>query len=133
VTELARLYARSDTAIFIVGHDTELCATMLGLLRAPGTLSPSAAALFENIWGIYKNYYARGGAAFGALVHSRMKARGPVTGMCGADQVAKMTEILSLKARSITRADLTPIFVDHIFETAAASAAAELSATKGSA
>ena len=131
--DFKRICAGSDTVIFIVGKDTDLCTTMLDLLRAPGMLSPSAAAVFETGWSIYEKQYAADGGAFGALIHRWLKKRGPVLAMGHADQVPIITRMLILKARSITRRDLTPTFADRIFEAAATAVSAELSATEGNA
>jgi hypothetical protein len=103
------------------------------VIRAPGRLSPAAIDVFESAWGMYLSRYATGGGPIGVLLHRGMRKRGPVIAMGESTEVSRITELLTLKARAISRSDLTPLIVDTVFETTARAVAAELSASLGSA
>lgn len=126
-----RLCAGCDTAIFITRYDSGLCAELLAMIRAPGMLSASAAAVFESAWRIYLSRYATAGGPIGVLVHHQMRRCGPVLAMGEPTAVARITELLILKARALTRSNLTPLIIDAEFDTTARSVAAELSAAEG--
>lgn len=129
--DFARLCADCDTVILITRHDSELCAELLSMIRAPGRLSSNAAAIFEAAWRLYLSRYAVVGGPIGVLIHRQMRKRGPVLAMGKSTEVRRIAEMLTLKARTITRSASTPLIVDAVFETTARSVAAELSATLG--
>jgi hypothetical protein len=128
---LERICAGCDMAIFITRHDTALCAELLAVIRAPGWLSSNAATVFESGWRMYLARYAAAGGPIGILIHNKMRERGPVLAMGESTEVGRITELLTLKARTITRSEFTPLIVDAVFETTARNVAAELSATVG--
>ncbi len=128
---LNRHIENADAAIFIVGHNTPRCAQMLRCVRSACTLHERAAASFEAGWSLYQDHYAKDGGAFGVLIHSRLRERGPVMAMGLASEVARVASVLSLKAREISRRDLTPLAVDDIFLATVRAVVAELSHTVG--
>jgi hypothetical protein len=123
----------ADTAIFLVSHNSELCCAMLKTMRSPGTLSSGASSTFEAAWRLYKDKFADNGGVFGALIHGRLRAVGPVMAMGHCTEAARLAEMLSLKAREITRTTLTPIMTEKALEAAVAGVVAKLAHVEGSA
>jgi hypothetical protein len=124
---------RSDTLVFIVKSGTNLSAQLLGLLRTPDFLEPTAAARFENGWTRYLTDYAGAGGVFGALISPHMKTLGPILAMGEVDQLANLTRTLSLRAREITRRNFTPIMYEKEFESTVRAVSAELTMSEGNA
>jgi hypothetical protein len=131
--EVKRLCAdgRTDTLIFIVSRNTNLCAQLLGVLRSPDILETSGAARFELGWSLYEKQYAGAGGVFGALLCRGMKKNGPIMLMGEADQLAFIAKTLSLRARELTRGTLTPIYFERAFEATVHTVTAEISLQEG--
>jgi hypothetical protein len=126
-------FENADTAIMIVTAGSPTSTDMLNIMRSPGTLSSTASALFESMWRAFELKFAKDGGVFGALIHGRLHAVGPVIMMGRRREVALIAEILTLRARELTRRSLTPIIMDEDIEATVATVVAELSEVEGSA
>jgi hypothetical protein len=127
-----RHFENADTAIMIVTAGSPLCESMLKIMRSPGTLSSSASRTFEAAWGLYVRQYAPEGGVFGALIHGRLRAVGPVMIFGLNTEAARIARFLSLKAREITHTSLTPVMTDPAFESTVSAVVAELTHAEGS-
>jgi hypothetical protein len=131
MTTSNRHFKDADTAIMIVIAGSPLCVSMLKTMRSPGTLSSGASSTFEAAWRIYKETYAANGGVFGVLIHGRLRAVGPVVVMGLCAEVATVAEMLSLKAREITHATVTPIMADPALQPAVNAVIARLTHVEG--
>jgi hypothetical protein len=132
-SDVMRLCADSNTAIFIVTKGTILCDSLLRLLKEPDRMGDLARQRFDLGWQLYEERYAGAGGVFGILIHADLKNQPTIIAAGLATQAAEITKFLSVRARQIMRGEFTPIKYDLAFEEAVNIAVAGLSPSEGNA